>query len=162
MTAAATTKPKAAATTTKPTTAAAGETADELALRIAGLETERKSLLSHYQTSNKVHPRVFELEHEIATLNDQHAEVQQAEERARPVEQPAGPTLESLPAFLEHVLSLRRMTDQLQVAGANIEQMHALLEAQQAALQDLAAIEVAALLERIKAEGVFHLHIIQP
>jgi hypothetical protein len=43
------------------------------------------------------------------------------------------------------------MTTQLETAGAHIEQMHAALEAQQAALQDLAAVEAAALLERIKA-----------
>jgi len=86
-----------------------------------------------------------------ADLAERVAQLREEEERARPVEQPAGPTFKTLPEFREHVENLRRMTDQLRTAGATIEQMHAALEAQEAALKDLAAVEVAALLERIKA-----------
>lgn len=65
-------------------------------------------------------------------------------------EQPAGPTFDTLAEFRDYVLGLRRMSKQLETAGTNITQMAAALEAQQAALQDLAAAEAAALFERIK------------
>lgn len=132
-------------------TATPQETAADLAERVAELRTEITSIQATYRTSADVQPRLIELERELATLEPRLAELREEEESARPVEQPAGPTFKTLPEFREHVENLRRMTDQLQTAGATIEQMHAALEAQEAALKDLAAVEVAALLERIKA-----------
>lgn len=132
-------------------TATPQETAADLAERVAELRTEITSIQATYRTSADVQPRLIELERELATLEPRLAELREEEERARPVEQPAGPTVKTLPEFREHAENLRRMTEQLQTAGATIEQMHAALEAQEAALKDLAAVEVAALLERIKA-----------
>lgn len=146
-----------AATATTQTAAAVAtptahhETADQLAERVAELRTELLTLQETFPTRADVQPRIIELEREYAAAAARLAELRHAEESTRPAEQPAGPTFKTLPEFLEHVKNLRRMTEQLQTAGANIEQMHAALEAQQAALQDLAAVEAAALLERIKA-----------
>ena len=148
MTAATATTQTAAAVAT---TTAQHETADQLAERVAELRTELLTLKETFPTRADVQPRVIELEREHAAAAARLAELRHAEESARPAEQPAGPTFKTLAEFLEHVKNLRRMTEQLQTAGANIEQMHAALEAQQAALQDLAAVEAAALLERIKA-----------
>lgn len=148
MTAATATTPTAAAIAT---TTAQHETADHLALHCAALRTELLTLQQTFPTRADVQPRIIELERELAAAETRLAELREAEARTRPAEQPAGPTFKTLPEFLEHVKNLRRMTDQLQTAGANIEHMHAALEAQEAALKDLAAVEVAALLERIKA-----------
>lgn len=148
MTAATATTQTAAAVAT---TTAQHETADQFAERVAELRTELLTLQQTFPTRADVQPRIIELEREYAAAAARLAELRHAEESARPAEQPAGPTFKTLPEFLEHVKNLRRMTEQLQTAGANIEQMHTALEAQQAALQDLAAVEVAALLERIKA-----------
>ncbi len=148
MTAATATTQTAAAVATP---AAQHETADQLAERVGELRTELLTLQQTFPTRADVQPRIIELERELAAAETRLAELREAEARARPAEQPAGPTFKTLPEFLEHVKNLRRMTEQLQTAGANIEQMHAALEAQQAALQDLAAVEAAALLERIKA-----------
>lgn len=148
MTAATATTQTAAAVAT---TTAQHETADQLAERVAELRTELLTLQETFPTRADVQPRIIELKREYAAAAARLAELRHAEESARPAEQPAGPTFKTLPEFLEHVKNLRRMTDQLQTAGANIEHMHAALEAQEAALQDLAAVELAALLERIKA-----------
>ena len=148
MTAATATPQTAAAVAT---TTAHHETAEQLAHRCAALRTELLTLQETFPTRADVQPRIIELERELAAAETRLAELREAEAHARPVEQPAGPTFKTLPELLEHVKNLRRMTDQLQTAGANIEHMHAALEAQEAALRDLAAVEVAALLERIKA-----------
>ncbi len=133
------------------TTTAQHETADQFAERVAELRTELLSVRSLYPSRPDVLPRVIELEREHAAAAARLAALREEEERARPIEQPAGPTFTALAEFREYVLNLRRMSEQLATAGANIEQMHAALEAQEAALKDLAAVEAAALLERIKA-----------
>lgn len=148
MTAATATTQTAAAVAT---TTAQHETADQLAERVAELRTELLTLKETFPTRADVQPRIIELEREYAAAAARLAELRHAEESARPAEQPAGPTFTTLAEYREHILNLRRMSEQLATAGATITDLAHALEAQQAALQDLAATEAAALLERIKA-----------
>lgn len=148
MTAATATTQTAAAVAT---TTAQHETADQLALHCAALRTELLTLQETFPTRADVQPRIIELERELAAAETRLAELREQEACARPVEQPAGPTFTTLAEYREHILNLRRMSEQLATAGATITDLAHALEAQQAALQDLAATEAAALLERIKA-----------
>lgn len=148
MTAATATTQTAAAVAT---TTAQHETADQLAERVAELRTELLTLQETFPTRADVQPRIIELKREYAAAAARLAELRHAEESARPADQPAGPTFATLAEYREHILNLRRMSEQLATAGATITDLAHALEAQQAALQDLAAAEAAALLERIKA-----------
>ena len=148
MTAATATTPTAAAIAT---TTAQHETADQFGEHVAALWTELLSVRSLYPSRPDVLPRVIELEREHAAAAARLAELREAEERARPAEQPAGPTFATLAEYREHILNLRRMSEQLATAGATITDLAHALEAQQAALQDIAAAEAAALFERITA-----------
>lgn len=141
----------ATATQESAPTAPPQETAADLAERCAELRTQITSIQSTFLTQAEVQPRVIELERELATLDARLAQLREKEKCARPAEQPTGPTVETLPELLEHVQNLRRMSTQLETAGTNIKQMADALEAQETALQDLAAVEATALLERIKA-----------
>ena len=146
-----------AATATTQTAAAVAtptahhETADQLAERVAELRNELLTLRSIFPTRADVQPRIIELEREHAAAAARLAELRHAEESTRPTEQPAGPTFATLAEYREHILNLRRMSEHHATAGANITGLANALEAQKAALQDLAAAEAAALFERIKA-----------
>lgn len=148
MTAATATTETAAAVATTP---AHHETAEQLAHRCGALRTELLTLEATFPTRADVQPRMIELERELAAANARLVELRDEEARARPAEQPAGPTFATLAEYREHILNLRRMTEHHATAGAKITDLANALEAQRAALQDLAAAEAAALFERIKA-----------
>lgn len=127
------------------------ESAAEIGARIEHLKAECRSIVSVYGVASGAMPSVTALENEIAALEARRDELAEDEAAAGCVETPPEPTFATLAAFRDHVESLRRATEALQAGAENIEQMHAALAAQKAALQDLAAAEAAALFERIKA-----------